>query len=218
MDRPRRIDRVEPSRIVQARTSSGPAVRNKIRPSRRELSAITRSSPDSAIPSSSLNTAASSGSSSPSSISIRADKGVDQRVSRGHTPAASARDPRPAPGDVALADVQQDEDRLLGSGTGTRGSPSPRRLQADVADGDPAWSPHPAGRTASSRSFDSRSAGVPWRPTSSAARAPLDEGEVGEEELGVEPVEVAGRVDPPRGADYGVLEGPDDVEERFRVA
>ena len=34
---------------------------------------MTRSRPDSASPSSSMNTAASSGSSSPSSISIRAD-------------------------------------------------------------------------------------------------------------------------------------------------
>ena len=65
---------VEPSGIGQARTSSGPAVRNEIRPSSVYDSAMTRSRPDSAMPSSSMNTAASSGSSSPSSISIRADR------------------------------------------------------------------------------------------------------------------------------------------------
>ena len=56
-----------------ALTSSGPDVRKEMSPSSRYESPITRSSEDSVIPSSAPNTSASSGSSWPSSISIRAE-------------------------------------------------------------------------------------------------------------------------------------------------
>ena len=131
-------------------------------------------------------------------------------------------DPLPCPGDVALADVQQDEDRLLGQepeaadrlllvGVEARRRGSASRPRA------PALS---RPRTASSRSFASRSAGVPWRPLClQPLEAALDEGEVGQDELGVEPVEIAGRVDRALRMRVGrVLERADDVEQRVRVA
>ena len=52
-----------------------------------------------------------------------------------------------------------------------------------------------------------------------AFEAALDEGEVGEDELGVEPIDVTGRVDRAlRMRVVRVLERPNDVEQRVRVA
>ena len=61
-----------------------------------------------------MKTAASSGSSSPSSISIFAREGVDHRVPCGVAVPDGARPASGAPRQVALADVEQDQDRLLG--------------------------------------------------------------------------------------------------------
>ena len=74
--------------------------------------------------------------------------------------------------------------------------------------------------TASSRSFDSRSAGVPWRPlVFKPLDPPLDQRQVGEDELEVEPLEVPRRVDRAVGMRVGrVLEGADDVEQRVGLA
>ena len=117
--------------------------------------------------------------------------------------------------------MTQDEDRLLGQEPEAADRLLLAVVELDVAD-------RPAGlerllepaRTTSSRSFDSRSAGDPV----AAARLqplepPIDEGEVGDDELEVEPVEVAPRVD--RALRVGmrvVLERPDDVEQRVRLA
>ena len=74
--------------------------------------------------------------------------------------------------------------------------------------------------TTSSRSFASRSAGVPWRPLPLQPLEPaLGHREVGEDELEVEPLEVARRVDAAVGMRVGrVLERADDVEQRVGVA
>ncbi len=75
-------------------------------------------------------------------------------------------------------------------------------------------------RTTSSRSFDSRSACVPCRPLVLEPLEPaIGHRQVGEDELEVEPLEVAGRVDAAVGVRVGrILERADDVEQRVGVA
>ncbi len=75
---------------------------------------MTRSRPDSVMPSSSMKTAASSGSSSPSSISIRAESASTSAWSVVVAGRGPRRPASGAPARSPLADVEQHEDRLLG--------------------------------------------------------------------------------------------------------
>ena len=113
VDRPGSIDRGRPVRDRPGADLVGPAVRNETSPSSRYDSSMTRSRLDSVIPSSSMNTPASSGSSSPSSISILAESASTSACSMAIA-AADPLDQRRSACQIALADVEQHEDRLLG--------------------------------------------------------------------------------------------------------
>ena len=191
---------VEPSGIGQARTSSGPAVRNETSPSRRYDRAMTRSSPDSAIPSSSMNTAASSGSSSPSSISILADSAVDHRVlvlvarrdARDQRRCAPARSPSPTLSSTRTGFwVRNRKPRIAFSSSAS----SPRSRI-----GVPAW--RPAWMRAQDDVLALGGFALGRRPVTAAGlqalEPPLGHREVGEHELQIETLEVAGRVDAAR--------------------
>ena len=104
---------VEPSGIGQARTSSGPAVRNETSPSSLYDSAMTRSRPDSAMPKLLHEDGGLVGLElAELHLDLRGqgvDHGVAMRVAR-----RDAGDELGRPGEVALADVEQHEDGLLG--------------------------------------------------------------------------------------------------------
>ena len=132
---------VAPSGTGQARTSSGPGGQERdqaqqpVGQARSPGRARTRR-----CPSSSMNAAASSGSSSPSSISIRADSASTitwSMVVAGRDPLDQGR----RRGDLRLADVEQDQDRLLGQ------EPEPPdplllvRIERQVADRRPGLQP-----------------------------------------------------------------------------
>ena len=159
---------------------------------------MTRSSPDSAIPSSSMKTAASSGSSSPSSISIRADSASTSAWLVGVARAAIGRDRRRGRRQVALADVEQDQHRLLGQEPEAADRLLLVRVEAQVADRRARLERRRgsgAGRPPRARSPRARRA-LPWRPLRlEPLEAPLGHRQVGEHELEVEPLEVARRVD-----------------------
>ena len=167
-----------------------------------------------------MKTAASSGSSSPSSISILADSASTRRAGA----IVPGRDPRrrsAARAQVALADVEEDQHRLLGQEAEAADAPSPRRRRArrrgSAARAERRWS---RSRISSSRSFASRSAGVPWWPVAPSRSTPLlDHRQVGQDELEVQALEVAPRVDRAVGMGHaGVLEGAHDVEQRVGFA
>ena len=143
-----------------------------------------------------MNTAASSGSSSPSSISIRADSASTiacRCVVAGADPSTSGR----RAGEVALADVEQHEHRLLGEEPEAAERlllVGVERLVADRAAG--------LERRLEARQDDLLALvrlALGGRPVAPGAAQPLepavDHREVGEDELEVELLEVAGRVD-----------------------
>ena len=144
-----------------------------------------------------MNTAASSGSSSPSSISILRRQRVDHRVPV-RVAGAMPSDERRRAGDLALADVEQHEHRLLGEEPEAADAPSPRRRRAArLADRRPASS---AGLSRSRIDLLALVRLALGRRAVAAAspeplEAALDHREVGQDELEVELLEVAGRVD-----------------------
>ena len=181
---------------------------------------MTRSRPDPAIPSSSMNDGGLVGLElAELHLDPRRER-VDDRVLvayRRRSPSTRSG----ARGDVAFADVEQDEDRLLGQEAEAADRLLLVRVEAESRIGVPASSPvlsRPS--TTSSRSVGLALGRVPWRPLPlEALQAALGHGQVGEHELEVELVEVAGRVDAPVRVRVGrVLERAHDVEQRIGVA
>ena len=156
---------------------------------------MTRSRPDSAMPSSSMKTAASSGSSSPSSISILRRQGVDQRVamrrsrprSAATSSGASARSPSPTLSSTRTGFwVRNRKPRIAFSS-----SASSSRSRIGVPGLEPGVDPPQddllaLGRLALGRGAVPAARLEPLEPT-------LGHRQVGQQELEVEPLEVARR-------------------------
>ena len=123
--------------------------------------------------------------------------------------------------EVALADVHQDEHRLLGEEPEAADRLGIVIREAEIADRPAALEallqPREDDRLPLVR-FTLRGRPVPAAALQ-ALEAPLDQGKIGQDELEVEPFEIAGRIDAALGMRYrGVLERPDDVQQRIRFA
>ena len=167
-----------------------------------------------------MKTAASSGSSSPSSISILADSASTMAwrwsypaAIRATSAGAAARSASPTSSRTRTGFwVRNRKPRMAFSS-----SASSARSRIGEPASSPAWIRR---TTASSRSAASRSAGLPCRR---ARLEPLDPAfghrQVGEHELQVEALDVARRIDAAVGMRVGrILERADHVEQRVRVA
>ena len=167
-----------------------------------------------------MKTAASSGSSSPSSISILAESASTTACWCGVT-GRDRGDERRRRAQVPLADVEQHHDRLLGEEPEAADGLLVVRVQVLVADRRAGIEPRL--QAAQDDPFVLGGLALGLCPVAAAADQTLEpsigHGEVGHEELEVEALEVPGRVDAAfRVRDGRILERADHVEQRIGVA